>query len=138
MIRILVCHCRRSTDQWTANADLLGVVEVPARLVCVTPHPAWTEPIEQSMCAVVQIVRVDRATIQNMTLTTHSARITGPVAYDSEHGDQRQIPLGPCLVELDDGPMADIVWGAAGENSAALSLGSLASAEGSGHLVMLD
>jgi hypothetical protein len=73
-----------------------------------------------------------------MTLTTHMARITGPVAYLASGGKQLNIPLGPCLVEQGDGEQVDIIWGARGQNSAALPLQELESAESSGHLVLLD
>ena len=73
-----------------------------------------------------------------MTRSTHSARITGPVAGFQSDGKQRNIPLGPCLVERGDGPLVDIVWGASGQNSASLPVEALASAANSGHLVLLD
>lgn len=73
-----------------------------------------------------------------MASTTHSARITGPLAYFGEGGRQQSIPLGPCLVEQGDGPLVDIVWGARGENSAALPIEVMTSAEVSGNLVLLD
>ena len=73
-----------------------------------------------------------------MTTTTHSARITGPVVYLGKSGRQLNIPLGPCLVEQGDGPLVDIVWGAQGQNSAALPIEEMTSAEDSGHLVLLD
>jgi hypothetical protein len=73
-----------------------------------------------------------------MARTTHSARITGPVSYQTGEGKPRNIPLGPCLVEQGDGPLVDIVWGASGQNSAALPVEAMVSAEESGHLVLLD
>ena len=73
-----------------------------------------------------------------MTLSTHSARITGPVSYMARSGRQLKIPLGPCLVEQGDGPWVDIVWGANGQNCAALPVQALESAEDSGHLILLD
>jgi hypothetical protein len=73
-----------------------------------------------------------------MTRTTHSARITGPVPYMVSEGRHRNIPLGPCLVEQGDGPLVDIIWGASGQNCAALPVEDMESAEGSGHLVLLD
>ena len=73
-----------------------------------------------------------------MTLTTHMARITGPVAYFATSGRQLNIPLGPCLVEQRDGQRVDIVWGTKGQNSAVLPLQELESAEDSGFLVLLD
>jgi len=73
-----------------------------------------------------------------MARTTHSARITGPVPYLVSEGRHRNIPLGPCLVEQGDGPLVDIIWGASGQNCAALPVEDMESAEGSGHLVLLD
>jgi hypothetical protein len=73
-----------------------------------------------------------------MPHTTHCARITGPVAYVAISGKQRKIPLGPCLVEQGNGPLVDIIWGASGQNSAALPMEELETAEDSGHLVLLD
>lgn len=73
-----------------------------------------------------------------MALKTHMARITGPVAYLGDSGRQLTIPLGPCLVEQGDGEQVDIVWGAKGQNSAALPLQELENAEDSGFLVWLD
>jgi len=73
-----------------------------------------------------------------MALTTHIARIIGPVAYVATSGKQMNIPLGPCLVEQGDGQLVDIIWGAKGQNAAALPLRELESAEESGHLVLLD
>lgn len=76
--------------------------------------------------------------MRSMTLTTHMARITGPVAYLDTSGKQLTIPLGPCLVEQGEGERVDIIWGAKGQNSAALPSQELESAEHSGHLVLLD
>ncbi len=73
-----------------------------------------------------------------MAHTTHSARITGPVAYLAHDGRQLTIPLGPCLVEQGDGSLFDIIWGATGENCAALQAEALASARDGGQLVLLD
>jgi hypothetical protein len=73
-----------------------------------------------------------------MARTTHSARITGPIPYEGGGGKHRHIPLGPCLVEQGDGPIVDIIWGASGQNCAALPVEALVSAEDSGHLVLLD
>lgn len=72
-----------------------------------------------------------------MALTTHMARITGPVAYRAASGKQLTIPLGPCLVEQNDREGVDVIWGAQGQNSAALPLIDLESAENLGHLVLL-
>ena len=73
-----------------------------------------------------------------MALTTHRARVTGPVAYRAESGKQASIPLGPCLVEQGDGERVDIVWGTKGENSAALPWHEFEDAANAGHLVLLD
>jgi hypothetical protein len=73
-----------------------------------------------------------------MAHTTHSGRITGPVHYAGEGGDDAVIPLGPCLVEQVDGRSVDIFWGESGDERAALSLEALAAAEDNGHLVVLD
>jgi hypothetical protein len=73
-----------------------------------------------------------------MTRTTHSARITGPIAYQSPAGRRLHIPLGPCLVEHGDGDEVDIFWGANAQRCAAVPLDALTSAEDSGYLVLLD
>ncbi len=73
-----------------------------------------------------------------MAHTTHSGRITGPVHYSGEGGDDAVIPLGPCLVEQIDGRSVDIFWGESGDKSAALSFEALEAAEDKGHLVVLD
>lgn len=73
-----------------------------------------------------------------MALTTRMARIIGPVAYRATSGKQMKIPLGPCLVEQGDGRLVDIIWGAKGQNAAALPVEELESAEESGRLVLLD
>ncbi|MEP7103074.1 MAG: hypothetical protein ABI781_21380 [Burkholderiales bacterium] len=73
-----------------------------------------------------------------MARTTHSARITGPVAYVAPSGKQLKIPLGPCLVEQGEGQVVDIVWGASGQNFTTLPSTEFERAEDSGHLVVLD
>ncbi|MEP6873745.1 MAG: hypothetical protein ABI887_05230 [Burkholderiales bacterium] len=73
-----------------------------------------------------------------MSRTTRIARITGPVSYLATGGKQLKVPLGPCLVELGDGRPVDIIWGAKGQNSAAMPLEELESAEESGRLMLLD
>ena len=73
-----------------------------------------------------------------MALTTHMARITGRVPYLATSGKLLNIPLGPCLIEQRSGASVDIIWGAKGQNSAALPLQELKSAERAGHLVLLD
>ena len=73
-----------------------------------------------------------------MARTTRIARITGPLTCLATGGKQLKVPLGPCLVELGDGRPVDIIWGAKGQNCAALPLEELESAEDSGRLVLLD
>ena len=74
-----------------------------------------------------------------MPHATHTARITGPVAYISGSGERRSIPLGPCLLEVvEDDDSVDVVWGATGEQSASLSLKAIVDAQESGRLVLLD
>jgi len=74
-----------------------------------------------------------------MARITHSARITGPVAYMSASGLPSHIPLGPCLVDLDGvGGDADIVWGDSGQNHAAVPPADLESAAIGGRLMLLD
>jgi hypothetical protein len=73
-----------------------------------------------------------------MDITTHTARIIGPVPYLASGGKISNIPVGPCLVERIDGHSVDIIWGAQGQSCAALPLGEVEAAEGQGHLVLLD
>lgn len=73
-----------------------------------------------------------------MSITTHSARITGPVSYLAAGGQHQQIPMGPCLVESEGGPSVDIIWGEQGQSSAALSIEALKAAWATGTLVLLD
>lgn len=86
----------------------------------------------------MRIGSYESATIRVMARTTHSARITGPVAYVAGDGDRDNIPLGPCLVEhADDGSVA-IIWGASGQRSAALPAAAINAAQDDGNLVLLD
>ena len=73
-----------------------------------------------------------------MVHTTHSARITGPIAYLSTGGKRANIPLGPCLVEELDGEVVDVVWGPTGERSTTIPMQVLEAAEERGDLVLLD
>ncbi len=73
-----------------------------------------------------------------MTMTTHTARITGPVTYLAANGRRANIPLGPCMVERMGGPLTDIVWGTRGQSSAALPSEAVQAAQDLGHLVLLD
>ncbi len=71
-------------------------------------------------------------------MSTHSARITGPVPYQAESGDQVSIPLGPCLVEPVDDRSIDIVWGASGQISTTLPVTAVKAALVDGNLLLLD
>lgn len=73
-----------------------------------------------------------------MDLTTHHARITGPVPYRAGSGRQQNIPIGPCLVELMGGQSIDIIWGSRGQSSVALPIEQIKAAWDQGHLVLLD
>ncbi|MDL2337005.1 MAG: hypothetical protein QFE16_04100 [Pseudomonadota bacterium] len=73
-----------------------------------------------------------------MTITTHSARITGPVPYRVEGGNRHHIPLGPCLIEQMDDQSIDIIWGASGQRSAVLPREEVEAAKKDGNLVLLD
>jgi hypothetical protein len=73
-----------------------------------------------------------------LTMTTRSARITGPVPYRTADGHAHDIPLGPCLVERLDDRSIDIIWGPQGQRCAALPLEDVESARQQGHLLLLD
>lgn len=73
-----------------------------------------------------------------MAITTHSARIAGPVAYLAASGRKVNIPLGPCMVESMDGALTDIVWGTRGQSSVALPTEAVQAAQDQGHLILLD
>ena len=73
-----------------------------------------------------------------MEITTHSARITGPVTYRAGSGRQQNIPIGPCLVESGGGRLIDIIWGVRGQRSVALPIEEIKAAQDQGHLVLLD
>jgi hypothetical protein len=73
-----------------------------------------------------------------MEITTHRARITGPVPYLSGNGRKQNIPVGPCLVESVGGMAVDIIWGARGQSSVALPVEEIEAAQNQGHLVLLD
>jgi hypothetical protein len=73
-----------------------------------------------------------------MAITTHSARITGPLTYKAASGRRVNIPLGPCMVESIDGPLIDIVWGSRGQSCVALPSEEVQAARDQGHLVLLD
>ena len=73
-----------------------------------------------------------------MDITTHRARITGPVSYRAKGGPLQHIPIGPCLVESLGDRTIDIVWGAQGQRSAELTIEAMTAAQDHGHLVLLD
>lgn len=73
-----------------------------------------------------------------MTITTHTARITGPVSYLAASGRRVNIPLGPCVVESMDGPLTDIVWGSRGQSCVALPSEVVQAAREQGYLVLLE
>lgn len=73
-----------------------------------------------------------------MDMTTHHARITGPITYACGSGRRQTIPIGPCLVEKLGGRCIDIIWGARGQSSVALPIEEIAEAQDHGHLVLLD
>jgi hypothetical protein len=71
-------------------------------------------------------------------LTTHRARITGPVGFRTGSGRKQNIPIGPCLVESMGGRSIDIIWGARGQSSVALPVEVVKAARDDGNLVLLD
>jgi hypothetical protein len=73
-----------------------------------------------------------------MSITTNTARITGPVTYLSASGRKVNIPLGPCVVERVEGALTDIIWGTRGQSSVALPSETVKAAQDQGHLVLLD
>lgn len=73
-----------------------------------------------------------------MNITTHRARITGPISYRAGTGRKQNIPIGPCLVESIGGQSIDIIWGVRGQNSVALPVDEIEAAQDHGHLVLLD
>jgi hypothetical protein len=73
-----------------------------------------------------------------MDITTHSARITGPVSYLSGGGRKQNIPVGPCLVESLGGQLVDIIWGTRGQSSVALPVDQVKAARDLGNLVLID
>lgn len=70
-------------------------------------------------------------------MTTLTARIVGPVRYLGADGEDRSIPLGPCLIERLDDQSVDIFWGALGQSSAAVPMQEVVAARESGRLVLL-
>lgn len=73
-----------------------------------------------------------------MDMTTHRARITGPISYLGGSGRKQTIPIGPCLVESLGGRCIDIIWGTRGQSSVALQVEEIEAAQDHGHLVLLD
>ena len=73
-----------------------------------------------------------------MGITTHRARIVGPVSYEAGAGRKQNIPIGPCLVEIFGGRPIDIIWGARGQRSVALPVEEVEAAKDQGNLVLLD
>ena len=73
-----------------------------------------------------------------MDSTTHSARITEPVRYVAMNGRNHKIPVGPCLVEGLGTPESTVIWGTRGQSSAVLPTATIAEAQRSGQLVLLD
>ncbi len=73
-----------------------------------------------------------------MDITTHRARIVGPVSYRAGTGRKQNIPIGPCLLEGLGGRSVDIIWGARGQSSVALPVEEIEAAKDQGHLVLLD
>jgi hypothetical protein len=83
-------------------------------------------------------VRLQGQKDEFMDITTHCARITGPVSYRADSGRSQDIPIGPCLVQSVGGPCVDIVWGDSGQSSVALPIEAIKAARDHGHLVILD
>ena len=71
-------------------------------------------------------------------MTTHGARLTGPLSYQKPDGKPGRIPAGPCLIEQLDSERVAIIWGAQGQSSTAVPLEYLAAATETGTLVLLD
>jgi hypothetical protein len=71
-------------------------------------------------------------------MNTLTARIVGPVRYQSANGEDLRIPLGPCLIERLDDESVDIIWGTHGQISAAVPAQEVMDARKSGRLVLLD
>jgi hypothetical protein len=70
--------------------------------------------------------------------TTHRARVTGPIAYETGAGERQHIPLGPCLIEGQGDQSVDVIWGQYGQKSASLPMADMQSAANQGNLVLLD
>jgi hypothetical protein len=70
--------------------------------------------------------------------STHCARITGPIPYETAVGGRQHIPLGPCVIEGKAGECVDVIWGRHGQKSASLPMADMQSAREQGNLVLLD
>ncbi len=70
--------------------------------------------------------------------STHRARITGPIPYETGIGDRQHIPLGPCMIEGQADQSVDVIWGQYGQKSASLPIDAMQSACDQGNLVLLD
>lgn len=73
-----------------------------------------------------------------MDITTHRARITGPVPDRAGSGRPQNTPIGPCPVEHLGGRPIDIIRGKRGQCAVALPIAELEAARAQGHLVLLD
>jgi len=73
-----------------------------------------------------------------MEITTHRARVVGPISYRVGAGRLQKIPQGPCIVEGQGGRSVDIIWGAQGQSSVALAADEIEAAQKQGNLVLLD
>ncbi len=68
---------------------------------------------------------------------TPSARVTGAVSYRASSGRKLNIPIGPCLIERDNGPSVNIIWGEHGQCRALMTIEDLEAAQDQGHFVEL-
>jgi len=73
-----------------------------------------------------------------MDITTHQARVTGPISYRSGSGRKQNIPIGPCMLESIGGRSVEVIWGARGQRSVALPVEEVEAAQDHGYLVLLD
>jgi hypothetical protein len=73
-----------------------------------------------------------------MDITTHLARVIGPISYLGPGGQLQYIPVGPCLVQSESVAAVDIVWGSLGQSSTALPRDVIEAARNEGQLVLLD
>lgn len=73
-----------------------------------------------------------------MVITTHSARIIGPMVYGESSGSSGKVPLGSCTVRQIDGHLVDIIWRTHGKSHAKMCVEAIEAAQDSGSLVLLD